>query len=105
MFMNRYLPDKKAPSSKQQAPEKNQTPITKLQTARSKVADRLRNKFGPVNLELAGSFQLGAWSSAARFLTSALATAAFFVCLMASTQLSPAFCCFYVPTDVSKLSD
>ncbi len=101
--MNRYLPDKKAPSSKQQAPEKNQTPITKLQTARSKVADRLRNKFGPVNLELAGSFQLGAWSSAARFLSSALATAAFFVCLMASTQLVPAFCGFYVAKADTKL--
>src|SRR6266571_75082 len=96
MFMNRYLPDKKTPSSKQQAPEKNQTPITKLQTARSKVADRLRNKFGPGNLELRGGFQIGAWRSAARFLHSALATAAILACLMASTKLAPAFCGFYV---------
>src|SRR6266700_187034 len=103
MFMNRYLPDKKAPSSKQQAPEKNQTPITKLQTARSKVADRLRNKFGPVNFEFAGSFLLGAWSSAARFLRSALATTALFACLMASTQLVPAFCGFYVAKADTKL--
>ncbi len=88
--MNRYLPDKKAPSSKQQAPEKNQAPITKLQTARSKVADRLRNKFG-------------VWSSAARFLRSALATAAILACLMASTQLAPAFCGFYVAKADTKL--
>src|SRR6266581_2787769 len=103
MFMNRYLPDKKAPSSKQHAPEKNQTPITKLQTARSKVADRLRNKFGAGNLEPPGSFQLGAWRSAARFLRSSLATAAFFVCLMASTQLAPGFCGFYVAKADTKL--
>src|SRR5438034_11344412 len=103
MFMNRYLPDKKAPSSKQQAPEKNEAPINKLQTARSKVADRLRNKFGPGNLELPGSFQLAGWSSAARFLRSALATAALIVCLMASTQLVLAFCGFYVAKADTKL--